>query len=92
MKTLRSKLITTFVMVAVIPLGLLAYRHDRTTRATLIDEANQRLFAAATQTAAALEAFLGDTLNGIHRAAQLPPLARYLHLLPAARLKTTVTS
>jgi putative methionine-R-sulfoxide reductase with GAF domain len=78
--TLRSKLVITFLAVALVPLGILAYFNNRTTRAALIADANDALLASASQTAASLDTFFNTTLASLHTEAQLPALAAYLSL------------
>jgi|GEM_PF-569553 len=83
--TLRFKLITAFVIVALVPLGLLAIFNGRTTQQALIDDANQALFAVASQTTASLDTFISSELNAIETEAQLPALVEYLSMPPTAR-------
>ena len=83
--TLRAKLIAAFVIVALVPLGLLAILNARTTQRALTEDANQALFAVASQTAASLDAFISANLNAIETEAQLPALVEYLSLPPAER-------
>ena len=83
--TLRAKLIAAFVIVALVPLGLLAILNARTTQRALTEDANQALFAVASQTAASLDAFISANLNAIETEAELPALVEYLSLPPAER-------
>jgi nitrate/nitrite-specific signal transduction histidine kinase len=82
---LRARLIIAFVVVALVPIGLLVSLNNRATRSELADQANQALFAAASQTAARLDAFIGDNLNAVRTEAQLIALAEYLGLPPNLR-------
>jgi PAS domain S-box-containing protein len=82
---MRVKLITAFVIVALVPLGLLAILNGRTAQRALIVDANQALFAVASQTAASLDAHISANLNAIETEAQLPALVDYLSLPPAER-------
>jgi putative methionine-R-sulfoxide reductase with GAF domain len=82
--SLRARLIMAFLVMALLPLGLLAFLHQRTTRAVLIEDANARLLAAASQTAIRLEDFFSATLNTLRAEAQLPALKEFLGL-PADR-------
>jgi PAS domain S-box-containing protein len=83
--TLRAKLIGAFVIVALVPLGLLAILNGRTAQRALIEDANQALFAVASQTAASLDAFVSANLNAVETEAQLPALVEYLSLSPGER-------
>lgn len=78
--TMRTKLITAFVLVALIPMAILAILNGRNAQTALIEDANQALFAVASQTAASLDTFIEANLNGIETEAQLPVLVDYLAL------------
>ncbi len=84
--TLRTKLIVAFLIVTLIPLGLLSYLNDRASRTALTNAANQALFAAASQTAANLDDFINTNLEAVSAEAQLPALAEYLGLPAEQRL------
>lgn len=75
---LRPRLIAAFLLVSLVPLLLLEYFSQRATREALIDSAHQALYAAATQTAAAIDAFLDDNLNALRVEALLPAFASFL--------------
>ncbi len=77
---LSVKLIVAFLIIALIPLGLLTYLNDRATRAALTDAANQALRAAASQTAIGLDTFIKTNLDTIRTDAQSPTLVKYLSL------------
>jgi putative methionine-R-sulfoxide reductase with GAF domain len=79
--TLHMKLLTAFLAVALIPMSLLAFLNNRATRMTLNDDANQALFAAASQTAANIDAFINANLDVIRTEAQLPLWSKYLKLV-----------
>ncbi len=83
--TLRAKVLLAFLVVALFPLVVLALLNHRTTRQALTNSANQALFAAASQTAAQLDAFISAELGVISTEAQLPMLAEYLNLPPNQR-------
>lgn len=84
--TLQMKLITAFLLVALLPLGLLAFLNSRATRAVLTDNANQALFAAASQTATNIDAFINTNLDVIRTEAQLPLWSKYLKLVTDQKL------
>ena len=86
--TLRNKLIVSFLVVALIPLLLLTLINKHTTQETLTNNANQSLFAVASQTATSIDTFITTNLNDVRVEAILPGLAKYLSLPPEARLGT----
>ncbi len=77
---MRTKLITSFVLVALVPLAILAILNGRNAQIALIEDANQALFAVASQTAASMDTFIESNLNAIVTEAQLPVLVDYLAL------------
>jgi putative methionine-R-sulfoxide reductase with GAF domain len=79
--TLQMKLITTFLAVALVSVGLLAFLNNGVTRVVLTDDANQALFAAASQTATNIDAFINTNLDIIRTEAQLPLWSKYLKLV-----------
>jgi GAF domain-containing protein/HAMP domain-containing protein len=78
--TLRTKLIIAFLIVSVVPLGLLSYLNDRTSRVALMNAANYALAATAAETAASLDDFFKANLDAISAEAQLSALVEYLSL------------
>jgi signal transduction histidine kinase/HAMP domain-containing protein len=78
--TLRTQITVAFLAVALLSLGLLAFLYTRTTRAALTGEANQTLFAAASRTAASLDAFISVNLQAVRAEAVLPEVVAYLSL------------
>lgn len=78
--TLRTQITVAFLAVALLSLGLLAFLYTRTTRAALIGEANQTLFAAASRTAASLDGFISVNLQAVRAEAALPEMVEYLSL------------
>ena len=82
---LPTKLNLAFLFVSLVPLGLLALLNNYSTRIALIDDANHALFAAASQTADNVDAFVSLNLNNISTEAQLPSLLKYLNLPPDQR-------
>ena len=78
--SLSAKLVSSFLLVSIIPLAGLAIYNNNTGRQTLTDEANARLSTSAANTAAALDGFITDGLNDIRTTAQLHILKEYLAL------------
>ncbi|WP_413174050.1 diguanylate cyclase domain-containing protein [Anabaena azotica] len=85
---IRSKLITSFLIVALIPLLLLAFINKQTTEKALTENAKQALSAAANETANRIDAFIDGNLSAVRVEAILPGLARYLSLTPQQRNDT----
>ena len=82
--TLRVKLtLTLLAMIAVLSAVSAAYYY--TVRVALINEANQKLYAAVSHTAATLDAFIETNLDQVQAAAQFPALEQYLDLPPDQR-------
>ncbi len=82
--SLRTKLIAGFMAVSVIPLGMLLLLDARWMRAALLDNGNQVLLAAASQTAYGVDSFFENGLAAIGVEAQLPAFMNYI-ALPAGR-------
>lgn len=74
-----------FVLVVMVPLTLLSLLCYFTTKQALMDAADQKLFAAASQTAARLDATISTHLAVIGAEAQLPVLADYLRSLKSGQ-------
>ncbi|MCC5666535.1 diguanylate cyclase [Nostoc sp. CHAB 5784] len=83
--SIRTKLIASFLVVALVPLLLLAFINKQTTEKALTDNAKQALSAAANETANRIDAFIDGNLNAVRVEAILPGLARYLSLTPKQR-------
>ncbi|MBN3884426.1 MAG: diguanylate cyclase [Nostoc sp.] len=79
---IRRKLIASFLIVALIPLLLLAFTNKQTTEKVLTDNAKQALSVAANETANRIDAFIDTNLNAVRVEAILPGLARYLSFTP----------
>lgn len=82
--SLRSKLVVSFLVVSLLPIVLLTEVNRQTTTAALTQNANQALFAAASQTALRLDSFIQTNLDTVRVEAQLPGVVKYLQL-PAAQ-------
>jgi GAF domain-containing protein/HAMP domain-containing protein len=75
---LRTKLILTFLVIALGPISLLTYLNAQTTQRTLTDEANRKLGGAASQTAAVLDAFIENNLTNINTQSQISTIVDYM--------------
>ncbi|MEW5858472.1 MAG: ATP-binding protein [Cyanobacteriota bacterium] len=80
LSTLRNKLIFSFLGVALLPLLVLAFLHQRATQKVLTENANQTLLTSASQTALSIDAFINSNLDAVRVEAQLPVLVKYLSL------------
>lgn len=83
--SIRTRLIVSFLIVALIPLLLLTFVNKQTTEKVLTDNAKQSLSAAANETANRIDAFIDENLNAVRVEAILPGLASYLQLPPERR-------
>lgn len=77
---LRTKLIITFLLIALTPIGLLTYLNSQSSREALRTAADQKLAGAASQTAAVLDAFVNSHVSNITAQSQLVPIVNYLSL------------
>jgi sigma-B regulation protein RsbU (phosphoserine phosphatase) len=84
-KSIRTKLIVSFLVVALIPLLLLAFIDKQTVEKELTDNARQALSADANETAHKIDEFIDGNLNAVRPEALLPGLAAYLDLPPELR-------
>ncbi|MDH5506272.1 MAG: GAF domain-containing protein [Anaerolineae bacterium] len=82
---LRTKLITSFVLVTVMTLALVSFLNDRTSRIALTNDANEALFAAASQTRDSIEDFITANIFAVQTEAQLPDFIDYLSLPSSQR-------
>jgi putative methionine-R-sulfoxide reductase with GAF domain len=84
--SLRTKLLIAFLVVALVPLGIVFFINNRTTSQYLTDNSEAALKAAAAQTGSALDTFIRERLNDVRVSAQQHIFAEYL-VLPAAERK-----
>ena len=80
--SLRAKMIVAFILVALVPLSVMAYLDNRTLTVDLTHAANQTLLATASQTAASLDAYINSIKNTLNVEAQLPVFSNLLSLPP----------
>lgn len=78
--SLRTKLVAVFLLVALVPLGVVFFINDRSTTDYLTTNSDAALHGVAAQTAAALDTFIGERLNDVRVASQSHILAEYLAL------------
>lgn len=80
--SLRTKLVSAFLVVTLIPLAIVSYLNYRSTTQALLDAANVKIAGAAQVTADELDSFFINTLNSTRVKAQDPAILDYL-LLPS---------
>jgi GAF domain-containing protein/HAMP domain-containing protein len=85
---LRAKLILAFVLVSLMPLGLLAALNNQFTRQSLTSAANQALTSAARQTASSLDDFFVNVRATLNVQALLPDWHDLLDLPPDERVNS----
>ena len=81
----RWKLTVAFLLVALLPVLVLGVVNTGATQRALQDAADDRLLAAAAQTATSLDTFMVTNLAAIRTEAQMPVFANYLALSPEER-------
>src|SRR5690349_15852900 len=80
--SLRTKLVSAFLIVTLIPVAIISYFNYSSTTQALIQAANVKIAGAAQVTADQVDAFFNNTLNTTRVKAQDPAIVHYL-LLPA---------
>lgn len=77
---IRSRLVTAFLVVTLIPLGILAISTNLNTQTILANNANQLLFAVASDAAATFDTYITNNRSIIQTEAQIPALVELLSL------------
>jgi putative methionine-R-sulfoxide reductase with GAF domain len=77
---LSTKLVVTFLAIVLVPLTVISYLNDRTTRNALTEQANQALLGSAVQTSLSIDAFINANLDDLRTEALLPDFIEYLRL------------
>ncbi len=83
--SLRAKLIAGFLLVALIPLGVMFFLNNQNTRQNLTNDADTALRSAAAATASELDFFLEESLAEARSAAQFKHFQEYLEIPAAER-------
>jgi putative methionine-R-sulfoxide reductase with GAF domain len=86
--SLRTKLVSAFLIVALLPIGVQFFQNNATMRSLMSDNAAADLSSAAAQTASRYDAFLTEGLLDAKTAAQSHILEEYLALSPADRARS----
>jgi len=82
--SLGAKLVTALLGVTIIPLVIISFINYNSSTTALTNDANQKLAAAAQQTAADFDTFIDFNLETVRAAGQFPAVVDYLSL-PAAQ-------
>lgn len=82
---LRIKLVSAFLIVTLIPMGILFFLNNSATRRELTEDANRALSGASAQTAAVLDTFISTGIRDVHTASQAYIWQQFLALTPAER-------
>lgn len=83
--SLRTKLLSSFLLVTLVPVGIVSFLANRATSQNLTDSSDAALQSVAAQTAAALDTFIAERLNDVRTEAQRHILAGYLSLPKSER-------
>lgn len=83
--SLRAKLVTAFLIVALLPIGVQFFQNNVAMRNLLTENAATDLSSAAAQTAAKYDEFLAEGLVDAETAAQSHIWSEYLTMTPAER-------
>lgn len=76
--SLRAKLLTAFMVIVLLSLGVLTYLDNRILRESLTETANQSLISTAKQFAARLDEFNRNNLQAVKTEASLPAMISFL--------------
>jgi len=83
--TIRRKLVFTFLVITILPLGLLAYLSNRSSRLALTQAANNAIYSVALETASSIDTFISINLEKIRLEAQFPAFRDFLSVPPEQR-------
>ncbi len=78
--TLRTKLVTAFLAVTIIPLVIVGFITYNSSRTALTNDANQKLASAAKTSAQEIDTFIEAKLEHVRAVAQFPAVVEYLSL------------
>jgi GAF domain-containing protein/HAMP domain-containing protein len=83
--SLRTKLVSAFLLVTLVPMGVLFLINDNATRRNLTQNAGTALSNSAIQSAASLDVFFADGLHNVRTASQAQIWEEYLTTPPSER-------
>lgn len=90
--TLRTQLIITFLVLVMVPTGLITFIFNKNAESALKQTASQALTSAATQTASEMDDFLRTRLDSLKRNADAPEIKNYLALPSESQLGSSQES
>jgi C4-dicarboxylate-specific signal transduction histidine kinase len=76
--SLRTKLVSAFLIVTLVPLAIASYSNYRSTTQALVQAANVKIAASAHVTADQVDAFINNTLDTTRVRAQDPAIVNYM--------------
>jgi putative methionine-R-sulfoxide reductase with GAF domain/drug/metabolite transporter (DMT)-like permease len=82
---ISSKLIATYMVVAMLPVGVMTYLFIQTSRQALTRSANTALVGTAQEVASTLDNFINNNLDTVRTEAQISNFVQYLSLPTAER-------
>ncbi|WP_432734940.1 PAS domain S-box protein [Maridesulfovibrio sp. FT414] len=83
---LRQRLLSTFLLVSLLPMCFLAILDQKVTSDALVDNSRQVMLAAATQTAGVVDSFILTNLSTVRTESSIPQFAEYLRMPPEERV------
>jgi putative methionine-R-sulfoxide reductase with GAF domain len=78
--SLRAKLVAILLLVALVPLVIIAYISDTNQRTSLTNDANSKLLSAADVVVTRIDTFINTNLNVIRAEGQAPAIVDYITL------------
>jgi putative methionine-R-sulfoxide reductase with GAF domain len=83
--SLRTKILTAFLAVTLIPVTIVSFLNNRSTTQSLTASSDATLQSIAAETASALDTFLAERLNDVRVDSQFQAMKDYLALSPGER-------
>ncbi len=91
-QNLSAKLMLAFLVIALVPLGMLSILNNHANQEALTSAADQALTSASTQTASDIDNFIQNNLNEIATEAQFPDFSTFLTLSEFVRDRSPQTT
>lgn len=82
---LRTKLVSSFLFISLVPICILSILDQRVTSEALSDNSRQAMFAAASHTATSIDSFIFANLSNVRTESIIPQFSQYLSLPPDKR-------
>ncbi len=83
---LRKRLVSSFLLVSLLPISVLAILDHKVTSEALTENSRQAMLTSASQTAGAIESFILANLSTVRTESTIPQFSEYLKLPPAVRI------